>query len=480
VKVLFVTAEMPFSKTGGLGDVSGSLPVKLKELNVDIKIITPFYRVINKKDLEIEYNKFSFQIKGLNKKSKVIIHIARYLNLQVLLVDIPEFFGREGVYNDNLGRGYSDNAERYATFCWAVLQHITQVNWIPDVFHINDWHTGFIPVWITNEFFKNKFIRSKIKILVTIHNLAYQGEFNKKVLEDLGEFNNNTTGLFSIYDKLNPLKASLLLSDIITTVSPTYSKEIQTKEFGAGLHDIIKSKSSQVYGILNGVNYEEWNPEVDPFLPRNYSLNNLEGKMICKKELLKKFNFKQNISVPLIGIISRLAHQKGFDLIIPVLEKILPKLNFLIVIYGSGYKDFEDSLLALETLYPDKLSVNIEYNNKMAHWVEAASDFFLMPSKYEPCGLNQMFSMRYGTIPIVRETGGLKDTVVDLRENPNNGSGFTFQEYSEVQLEKLIAYSIKWYNETDENQINLIRKRIMKQDFSWENSAKLFLEVYKK
>lgn len=465
-KILFVASEMvPFIKTGGLGDVIGSLPIELESKNIDVRVIIPFYKNIKrdgfKFDLITEINVFD----DLNQKAK--IYFLNYNGLPVYFVENDDYFGREKIY------GYDDDYMRFAFFSRVALDFLPKVKFRPDIINFNDWQTGLGCLYLKDFYSKQDFYQ-QIKSVFTIHNLQYQGIFDKKILEavKLDEKYFSVDSL-EFYGNINFMKAGILYSDAVTTVSPTYAKEIQTKEYGYGLDGLLKYKNN-ITGILNGLDQKKYDPEKDKNIV-NFGIRDFSGKNLNKKKLCAEFGFKYKNLTPVVSILSRFAEQKGFDIIYRALGKIL-KLDLQLIIVGTGDSDFENLFLKSEFKDYDNFSLNIIFDEELAKQVYAGSDIFLMPSKFEPCGLAQMISMKYGTIPVARKTGGLIDTIKDFFVDKKNGNGFLFEEYSPEALFLTLKKVIEVYK----NKFvwrNLVLNA-MKSDFSWDLSAEKYIELY--
>ncbi|TFF86612.1 MAG: glycogen synthase GlgA [Promethearchaeota archaeon] len=472
MKIAFISSEVfPFVKTGGLADVSGSLPKEISKLGDELIIILPKYK-------NIDTNKFNLIPIIEDLKIPVFVGDARIFEtilpdseIKVYLVGNEEFFNREDLYGD-----YSDNLERFSFFSLAVLEILKAINWKPDIIHSNDWQTAMVPTYLKTLYDSKKFLQDT-KILFSIHNLGYQGIFDASKYPKLGidekYFHHK---YLEFYGKINLLKGGLIFADCLNTVSVRYSEEIQTPDFGFGLDGVLRQRSDDLYGILNGIDYDIWNPETDKFIWKNYTVETIENKEFNKRELQKSNNLPL-IDQPLIGMVTRLASQKGLDLIVESID-ILKELDMQLIVIGTGDKKYESQLKKASELYPRKIGVNIDFNAKKSHQIEAGSDIFLMPSKYEPCGLNQMISLKYGTIPVVRETGGLADSIKDV-DKYKNGNGFVFSDYSAIELIKTIIRAINVYK-TDKERWKKIMTRSMKQDFSFKKSAKTYRNLYDK
>ncbi len=481
--VLFVTSEVfPYSKTGGLADVSNSLPQALNSLGNDIRIITPKYGQLDERRLQIHEIKrlkeLKINVNGKDTKFSIkssFIH-GRNTKAQMYLLESQDYFKNKGIYqNSNTKKDFPNNDERYLFFCKAVIEILEILQWKPDVIHCNDWQTGLIPAFIKTIYKNNSYI-SDIKTVFTIHNLAYQGNFPVSTFAKTGLPDSVLTEKGGLhFGQFSYLKTALNYADKISTVSEKYAEEIRTdKNYGCGLEDVLKSRKKDMVGILNGIDYSIWNPVVDKLIPYRYTHQEIPLKYENKRELLENYKIEYNEDIPLIGVISRLVDQKGFDLI----EKIMPQLmkeDVQLVILGLGEEKYHKYLKSVEKKYKDKLAVHIGFDEALAHQIEAAADMFLMPSKYEPCGLNQMYSLRYGTVPIVRNTGGLSDTIVDYRKP--NGNGFLFEEYDANELLKSIKTALDLYKEKP--KWNKLVRQGMSLDFSWKVSAAKYMKLYK-
>jgi starch synthase len=477
MKVLFVSSEVaPFAKTGGLADIAGSLPGELKALGIDISVIMPLYGTIDKKKFKLKNTKKRVKVKIRDYEVTGDIYKADTVNnVTTYFIKNDNYFKRENLYGTPQG-DYLDNCERFTFFSRAVIDFLKVFDYKADVIHVNDWQSGLIPVYLKTVYMSDPFYK-KMATLMTVHNLAYQGLFWYYDMPIL----NLSSYLYSpryleFYNNINFLKGGLVFSDIITTVSKKYSKEIQTKEYGCGLEGVLKERAKDLHGVLNGVDYSIWNPEGDKLIIKNYSAGDIKGKGACKKDLQKLFKLPQK-DVPVIGIISRLADQKGFDLIAEVIDKVM-KLELQLVVLGTGEEKYHDLFKAIAKKYKKKAGIMIAYDNTVAHKIEAGADFFLMPSRYEPCGLNQIYSLKYGTVPIVRATGGLDDTIINYSFKTKKGSGIKFSKYNSKELLKAVNSALNLY--ADKTKFLKLKKDIMGLDFSWEVSGKRYIELYKK
>lgn len=468
LRVMLAASEaVPYAKTGGLADVAGALPKALAKLGCDVSIIMPRYKNIKTGKLVVE----NLSVPFAYKTKTCSIWYEKLGDVPIYFIDIPEYFWRENLYGD------SDDAERFAFFSLAVLEFCRQSGKQMDIIHCNDWMTGLLPVYLRTNYASDPFFAHTATIL-TIHNLAFHGMFGLNALSYFGLHSSLSHGAkgLEFSNVGSSLKGGILYSDAITTVSKRYAEEIQTREHGFRMEGLLRQRRHSLVGILNGVDIEEWNPATDKHIAANYSVNDLSGKQICKRELLKTFNLPLDLSKPLIGVISRMTDQKGFDLIIKTMDRILEtSANFVLLGSGAGY--YERYFQALRDSRPDRVGVYFGFNNALAHQIEAGCDIFLMPSSYEPCGLNQMYSLIYGTVPIVRATGGLDDTVQNFDRAKMEGNGFKFYDYKADQLLERIYEALIAYNEAE--LWNRIITNAMTEDFSWAQSARKYLDVYR-
>ncbi|MDD5273255.1 MAG: glycogen synthase GlgA [Methylovulum sp.] len=474
-KILFVTSEAhPLIKTGGLADVSGSLPKALAELSQDVRLIMPNYQALS---LYSEVHTL-FSLRVDNRQITILETRLPDSNIPVWLVDCPEFYNYPGnPYTDESGNPWPNNAERFALFCRiAVICAMDKIgqNWRPDIVHCNDWQSGLVPALLSLE-------KDRPATVFTVHNLAYQGLFSASRMVALNIPGQlwNPEGL-EFHNMLSFIKGGLAFADCITTVSPTYAQEIQTPAFGYGLEGLLRHRKDALVGIINGIDTQQWNPETDGSIAQRYSADSIQDKVHNKTELQRRVNLPVNENIPLFGLISRLVEQKGIDMVLNCLPEMLA-MPMQLVLLGSGDKAVEQRLQALAQAYPDKIAVTLGYNESLAHLIEAGADMFLMPSRFEPCGLNQMYSQRYGTIPIVRKTGGLADTVVDTSmETLANGtaSGIVFNDANSGTLLEAIKRALLLYY-SPEHWRNM-QVNAMSKDFSWRRSAQEYLQLYEK
>ena len=462
MNILFASTEVvPFAKTGGLADVSGSLPRALGEIGYRVTVILPFYKCVKAMNLDLT----SFSAEGFN----FLKHKSG--GVEYIFVVNDGYYDRDNLYCEPHG-DYADNDLRFSYFSKAIVSFAHAQDAKPDVIHCNDWQTGLVPVYLILR-------NSKIETLFTIHNIGYQGLFPNESLEKIGVPRRfyNIRGM-EYYGKISLLKTGIVYSTAVSTVSKGYAREILTPEYGCGMDGILKTRASQLYGIINGVDYSKWDPAVDKLIAQNYDSETVEVKIECKEDLIKSVGFTSvALKRPLIGIISRLAEQKGIDLIVNAAKEIID-LGANIVILGTGDKKYNTLCEDIATEHPKNISSHIKFDNTLAHKIEAGSDMFVMPSRYEPCGLNQMYSMRYGTLPVARATGGLDDTITDLYKDKVGGNGIKFNDATEKDLLDAISRAIKLFN--DKTTWKATLKRIMKLDFSWKASALHYKDLYEK
>ena len=473
MRITFAASEgVPFSKTGGLADVVGALPKALAADGHEVQVLLPRYRM----------TKPGKPVPGARSVTLPLASGFKYAAIQdggesggvrTFLVDLPEYFDRDGLYQDK-GQDWPDNHLRYAAFSLACLEFLKRGENPPDILHCHDWQSALVPIYLRNLYQDDGYFQ-KTSVMFTIHNLGYQGHFPPHILPQIGLH----AGLFTLdglefYGKVNLLKGGIIFSDFITTVSSKYAEEIQTPEFGCGLEGVLKSRSDRLQGILNGVDYDAWSPSTDKLIPAHYSPEDLKGKEACKKGLLEKMGAAEPVLTrPVIGIVSRFAAQKGFDLIVGVAEELMA-MDLYIVALGTGEPLYEELFRKLAAKYPDKFLVKVAYDNTVAHLIEAGADMFLMPSRYEPCGLNQIYSMKYGTVPVVRATGGLDDTIEPF--DGKKGTGFKFSDTTPEALLAAIRQAVECYHQPKAWRHLMITG--LKKDFSWANSAKQYIKIY--
>ena len=478
LKVLYVASEaVPFVKTGGLADVAGSLPKALKKQGVDIRVVMPKYGKIDREYLDKMEHVYDGELTVSWRKKFLGIDKLVLDGVTFYFIDNQEYFYRDGFY------GYGDDAERFSFFARAVLEIPQQEDFWPDVIHANDWHAALTNVYLRLHFMGDERY-GKIKTIFTIHNLKYQGVFSKDIMEDvLGidwkYFNN---GDFEYYDAVNFMKAAIVFSDNVTTVSRTYAEEIQYDYFGEGLDGLLRNRAADLHGIVNGLDFDLYNPETDKYLTEPFTRfnvkNAMERKIDNKAALQRQLNLPVERQTPLVAMVSRLVEPKGLDLVIRVLDELLEHEDMQFVLLGVGDKVYEDWFKELAWRHPTKVSTNIYFSDEMAQRIYAASSIFLMPSAYEPCGIGQLISMRYGSIPVVRATGGLKDTVVPYNKATQKGNGFLFPNYNAHEMMSTIKKALTLFR--DFNSWKILIQNAMQSDYSWARSAKEYKALYER
>src|SRR3954467_8513128 len=474
--IAFAASEgVPFSKTGGLADVVGALPRALVSAGHQVSVYLPRYRQTKLKDSQTVVRSVTIPFDDRYRFCS-ILSAGNQAGVQFYFVEYPPFFDREALYGTPSG-DYPDNAERFALFSRAVLEE-SKILGARVVFHCHDWQSALVPILLRTIYADDPGDRG-VPVVFTIHNMGYQGLFPPDTLVLLGlPWDLLTMDKLEFFGKVNFLKGALVFSDFITTVSKKYSQEIQTSEYGFGLEGVLRARAATVTGILNGVDYNEWSPEKDKYIAANYSAANLDGKELCKKDLLEQFGLASaDPKLPVIGIVSRFATQKGFDLIAQIADRLVRE-DAITVALGTGEKDYEDLFRKLAQAFPRKFGVKVGFDNTLAHKIEAGSDMFLMPSRYEPSGLNQMYSLKYGTVPIVRATGGLDDTIEPFDVTTGRGTGFKFYDYSGEAMLSTIKAALALYK--DQSSWQNLMKNGMAKDYSWGVSAKEYVRVYER
>lgn len=478
--ILLVASEcVPFAQTGGLADVAGNLPRALKARGHDVRVVMPRYYAVDR----AQYKKIDGAL-GVPMGVIGTLWGAVYegtLNgsqVPIYFIDYEQYFGRASIYNDESGNGFLDNDNRFVFLSRAALELTRMIGFRPDVVHVNDWHTAAIPVFL-NTVYKDDPVLGKAASLLTIHNMQHQGEFYEGLMDVLGVGWEHFNFLeLERYNKVNLLKGGLYHATLINAVSEGYAREIQTPEYGWGLEHVVKERAADLAGIVNGIDYEEWNPATDPLIAANYTAKNLKGKATCKADLQREFGLPVRAEVPVFGMVSRLVEQKGIEMLAEGIDALLD-WDLQIVLLGTGEPWAHEFFESVAERRADRFGCKIAFNKALAHKVEAGSDFYLMPSKFEPCGLNQMYSLKYGTIPIVRATGGLDDTVEQYEPETGKGTGFKFQDATTRAFVNTVGWALyTWYNRKD--NIKKLIQHAMKQHFSWEDSAKKYEALYDK
>ncbi|MEK6410378.1 MAG: glycogen synthase GlgA [Acidobacteriota bacterium] len=472
MNILLAASEVvPYAKTGGLADVAGALPKALARLGHKVRVVMPRYKLekieaISERlpgEIAVPFN---FGVR------RIAVYVDRSGEVPVYFIDAPEYFSRGKLY------GEPDDAERFAFFSRALLELAKAFGQHFDIIHLNDWMTGLVPAYLKTVYNGDPAFDGT-KILFTVHNIAFPGLFDPGQLGKFGlpDWIDRTEGGIEFYNLASALKAGLVLSDAISTVSPRYAAEIQTPEFGEKFDGVLCARRHDLFGILNGVDYDEWNPETDKYIAGNYSAADLSGKLECKRDLLGAFGLPEDLNRPLIGCISRLSNQKGFDLILSIADTMLDA-GVAFVLLGSGEEVYERAFQALRDARRSQVGVYLGFSNELAHKIEAGADMFLMPSRFEPCGLNQMYSLKYGTVPIVRAAGGLDDTIENFERVPLRGNGFKFYEYDAERLLEKIHEALQEYAERDLWRVLMLNG--MRADYSWTQSARHYVELYQR
>ncbi len=475
MRIAIISPEaVPFAKTGGLADVAGALPKELAGLGHEVRLVMPKYKVVDEANFGLaQTDKNIFVPLGERIVTGEIFTSTRD-GYTAVFIGNDEFYMRNELYGEK-GIDYPDNASRFTFFSKAALAALKQLDFVPDVIHVNDWQSALIPLFL-DSIFKDDPHFKKTSTLLTIHNLGYQGLFWHLDMPLLGVgWDYFTPEGIEFWGKINFLKAGILYADLINTVSEKYAEEIQTEEFGFGLDGVLRSRKDDLFGIINGIDTDVWNPETDTFITRQYGPASLPDKAPNKKTLLEEYYLPQKPDVPLIGIISRLADQKGFDILSAAMKEIMAQ-DLAMVILGTGEAKYHELLTRLGKKYPEKLGIKLAFNVRLSHLIEAGSDIFLMPSRYEPCGLNQMMSMRYGTVPLVRDTGGLSDTVADYNERTKAGTGVKFADYDAKSLTAAVKRAVSLY--AKKPHWEKMMKNGMSVDFSWRASAEKYVRLY--
>lgn len=458
MKIAMAASEVvPFAKTGGLADVGAALPLALEYCGHQVIVIMPRYKCVTESKFKI------------NRVSKDISYSVIGKNIKIYFIENNAYFNRDGLYMNKHG-DYKDNLERFSFFCRRGLDLLKEIDFCPDILHLHDWQGSLMAVYLKNLYINQNFYKN-IKSVLTIHNIGYQGIFVKEEFAKLGlDWKLFDINGLEFYNKVNLLKGGIIFSDFINTVSPTYAAEIQTKEFGFGLEGLLKERKSVLSGILNGIDYSVWDPDTDEFILQNFSARCIEFKVFNKEDLQKTCGLAVNRNIPVLGIVSRLAEQKGFDIFARGLDEIC-KMELQLVVLGTGDLKYHRILKTFAKKYPQKFSLSLRFDDPLAHKIYAGSDIFLMPSKYEPCGLGQLISLRYGTIPLVFKTGGLADTI-------NKNNGFVFADYTEEELQETIKKAVFAFKNKD--KWGRLMTNAMEYNFSWKASADKYVRLYAK
>jgi starch synthase len=474
LKVLLLSAEVvPFAKTGGLADVAGSLPKAIQALGHDVRVAMPRYGRIRPDQFNLKRMLDTYPVPMDNHtEPSELMQTALDGDVPVYMVESARYFDRDGIYM------YPDDAERFIFFCRSALEAVKRLDWRPDIIHCHDWHTALVPNWLKTIYGDDQFFAHTASVY-TIHNLAYQGVFGYRVLEIAGidEYGFIVhPDIIDLNEVVDFMGRGIYFADVINAVSETYAREILTPEFGEKLDPLLRDRHDRLFGVLNGIDLDDFNPATDSYLETNYSLETLDQRQENKQRLQREAGLRQDPSAPLVGIIARLTDQKGFDLITPIVEALLQHLGAQFVLLGTGEQRYHDFFARLSDRFPAQAGVFLTFNASLARRIYAGSDLFLMPSRFEPCGLGQMIAMRYGSVPVVRAVGGLADTVRDFDPATGEGTGFVFEAYKPMALYAALVRALETYRHRD--IWREIQVRCMQQDFSWETSARKYVELY--
>ena len=480
IKIVMIASEcVPFAKTGGLADVVGSLPKTLKALGHEVIVVMPLYASIDpaRYQMSVRLSPMGVWMGGVEEWCEVLQ--ADNDGVPVYFIEFSKYFDRWGLYHDANFNDYQDNPRRFGFLTRAGLQLCKDIGFDADIVHVHDWQSAlasaYLKIWHWNDP-----ILGKAASVLTIHNIAYQGAYSASHYYYLGlQWGNFTPNKFEDHGRINFLKGGIQYADMVNTVSPTYAQETRTPEGGYGLAMYLNDKGDRYTGILNGVDYDHWNPATDRLIPENYSVSDLAGKAACKAELQRRFLLEIDPNIPIVGVVSRLVAQKGLDLLAQAIENIMRTMRVEFVILGAGDKGLESYYGGLPARFPGRIGSYIGYNEEISHWIEAGSDFFIMPSIYEPCGLNQIYSLKYGTLPIVRATGGLDDTVQQYNESTGEGTGFKFRAADANAIYYTVGWAVSTYYDR-KSHIQRMIQTAMAQDYSWEKSAHQYEAVYRR
>ncbi len=478
MKVLFISSELsPFSRAGGLADVSYNLPLALSRMGHEVSIVSPRYRQTRNIKPPLKPLKTPLEVPiSWMKKTAQIFQTGINDQVTVYFIGRDDLYDREGLYGNEYG-DYQDNAERFIFFSRAVLELCLALDLQPDIIHCNDWQTGLIPVYLKTLYAQTSSLQSTAS-LFTIHNLGYQGLFWHYDLHLTGlGWELFTPKALEFFGKLNLMKGGIVFADILNTVSPNYRREILTPANGFGLEGVLKTRETDLYAVLNGVDYQVWDPAKDPFIPAHYTPVDQENKKVCKANLQELFHLKKKGETPIIAIISRLLDRKGLDLVSQIFPRLM-EMEIEVILMGQGLDQYQVWAMEMVNKYPGLIGLEIGYNGPLAHQIQAGSDLLLMPSRYEPCGLDQLYALKYGTIPIVRAVGGLEDTVEDYNPQTDQGTGFKFKDNEVEKLFQTVQRALSAYR--DKPRWKLLIRRAMSQDFSWEKSASQYQTLYQK
>jgi starch synthase len=478
LKIMMVASEcVPYAKSGGLADVVGALPAALHKLGHEVIVVLPKYSSIDVDKFDIKPLQTMGVWMGERQEWCAVHNTKTQAGVTLYFIESNKFFDRSGLYSDASNRDYEDNPRRFGFLTRAALQLCIDIGFRADIVHAHDWQSALAPAYLKIWHWDDPVLGDAASLL-TIHNIGYQGVYSADHYEYLGlQWANFRTEKFEDHGRVNYLKGGIQYADMVNTVSPNYALETRTPEMAHGMAPYLNDKGANYVGILNGVDYQQWNPEVDELIPDKYSASDLRGKQTCKRELQRRFLLLEKDEIPIIGVISRLAHQKGLDLLSHAIENILENMHVQFVLLGSGDPGLERYFGHLPMRYQGRVGCYIGYDNPLAHWIEAGADMFLMPSRYEPCGLNQIYSLKYGTLPIVRATGGLEDTVEQYDEERGSGTGFKFNQPSAHSIYYAVGWAVSTYYDR-RSHWNHMMLQAMAQRFSWDESAKEYEHAY--
>lgn len=478
LKIAMIASEcVPYAKTGGLADVAGALPKVLRALGHEVIVVMPKYSSIDEKKFGLRPFLSPMGVWMGNTQEWCGVYTASNDGVPIYFVDFRRYFERPGLYHDAQYNDYLDNPFRFGFLTRAALQLCVDLNFKPDIVHVHDWHTALAPAYLKIWHWNDPILGGAASVL-TIHNVAYQGNYDTGCYDYLGlQWSNFTADKFEDHGRINFLKGGIQYADVVNTVSPTYAQETRSPALSYGMAPFLNGRGDNYVGILNGVDYTEWNPAVDKLIPARFWPHDLSGKAACKAELQRQLGLEVNSHIPIVGVVSRLAAQKGLDLLAQAIEDIVASMEVQFAILGSGDPGLETFFRAAAARHPGRIGAYIGYSNPVAHLIEAGADFFIMPSLFEPCGLNQIYSLKYGTLPIVRATGGLDDTVEQYDEASGNGTGFKFVEPSARSIFDTVGWAVSTYYDRKQHLNQMIQKA-MQQDYSWEKSAHAYEELY--
>jgi starch synthase len=480
MKIVMISSEcVPYAKTGGLADVVGALPKALRALGHEVIVVMPKYALIDANSYGLRPFISPLGVWMGNTEEWCAVYVADNFGVPVYFIEMNKYFDRWGLYHDADFNDYQDNPRRFGLLTRAGLQLCRDIGFAPDIIHVHDWHTALAPAYLKIWHWNDPVLGRAASVL-TIHNIEHQGVYSARDYDYLGlQWNNFTSDKLEDHGKISFLKGGIRYADMVNTVSPTYARETLTPQGGYGLAPYLNDLGENYVGILNGADYSQWDPAVDKLIPVRYSAKKLSGKAACKSEVQKRFLLDVAPNVPVIGVVSRLVAQKGLDLLAQTIEGIVTSMLVQFVILGAGEKSLESYFGTLPARYPGRIGSYIGYNNELSHWIEAGSDFFIMPSIYEPCGLNQMYSLKYGTLPIVRATGGLEDTVEQYDEATGTGTGFKFWEPTSAAIYYTAGWAVSTYFDRPDHMKKMIQTAMAK-DFSWGKSARQYVALYER